>query len=451
MVARFSPALRKRPKVIYKKSKKSIDNTKNMWYNKKYCKEQTILNGDDSMKDFKQQLFELLTIQAPSGKEAKVVNYLKPRLQPLVDKLWTDRYGNLLAEKVVGDGKGATVILSAHMDTVSNIQKGRQVLFDKETATFRSTKGVLGADDRAGIAIILAVLRNIDKTEFSGTIKVAFSREEEIGCVGAEHIDPAWYQGANLAIVVDRRGHRDIVTGCGTPWNFCSQAVGEFFENVSALLDMDWKVVGGGISDAVVFSENGVHSVNLSAGYVNEHTEKEIVNIRHSKDTINLILQALSVINTQYHKFGEVPKSYSRYGYGYDYRYSASHFDQWDIYDMQDEYAYSGEVTFYDAEDTFGAVTGSTVAGFVSLYQNDGKEASKGQEVFMNERAFRRLIDQYCLVTGYEAGRQLRADAEKKRMDDNLQALIDEEPIEYNGNHYVYNRNGELVPIGEAY
>lgn len=401
------------------------------------------------MKKFKKELFELLTIQAPSGKEEKVVNYLRPKLEKLCDKVFTDDYGNLLAEKVVGDGKGATVILSAHMDTVSNIKKGRKVLWDEKTQTFRSSKGVLGADDRAGIAIILAVLRNIDKVSFNGTIKVCFSREEEIGCVGADQIDPNFYKDAVLAIVVDRRGRRDIVTGCGQMYGFCSKAVGQFFEDCSALLDMDWKAVPGGVSDALTFSGNGVHAVNLSAGYNNEHTEKETVHVPSCRDTINLILQAFSCINSQFHKFGEVPEA-SAWG-RYSYSYSESRFDKWDVYDMQDEYAYSGEVTFYDAEDTFGAVTGSTVAGFVSLYQNDGKEASKGQEVFMDERAFRRLIDQYCLVTGYEAGRQLRADAEKKRMDDNLQALIDEEPIEHNGTYYVSNRNGELVPIGEAY
>lgn len=438
-------------KKVPRKRKNRIDNTQTLVYNRR-CKEQINRIGDGSMKQFKQQLFELLTIQAPSGKEAKVVKWLKPRLEQLTDRVFQDNYGNLLAEKVVGDGNGATIILSAHMDTVSNIQKGRQVIFDEATQTFRSTKGVLGADDRAGIAIILAVLRNIEKTSFNGKIKVCFSREEEMGCVGAEYIPLDFYKDANLAIVVDRRGSRDIVTGCGEMYGFCSPEVGQFFEDCSALLDMDWKAVPGGLSDAYVFSANGINSVNLSAGYNNEHTEKEYVNIVHCRDTINLILQAFSVINTQYHKFGAVPESRGKWG-SYRYSYSARGYDEYDYYHLQDEYYYNGEVTFYDDFDSFGNVTGSTISGFVSLYQasaTDPNDKSKAQEVFMDERKFRKLIDQYCLVTRYKVGSTLKEEAEERSLANGWKEAIDgEETYKYGGKTYITNRNGELIAIGD--
>ncbi|MEL0642581.1 hypothetical protein V6260_18530, partial [Pseudoalteromonas aliena] len=86
-------------------------------------------------------------------------------------------------------------------------------------------------------------------------------------------IDPDWYKDVDLAIVVDRRSNRDIVAGCGMA--FCSDAVGYFMEDVSKMADMDWKCVEGGISDAMVFAENGINSINLSAGYMNEHTANE--------------------------------------------------------------------------------------------------------------------------------------------------------------------------------
>jgi putative aminopeptidase FrvX len=429
-------------KKVPKRRKKDIDNTKMAAYNKR-CKERIKRMGDETMKQFKQELFELLTIQAPSGHEHKVVKWLMPRLEKLTDRVFQDSYGNLLAEKVVGDGNGATVILSAHMDTVSNIQKGRKVLFDEKTQTFRSSKGVLGADDRAGIAIILAVLRNIEKTSFNGKIKVCFSREEEVGCVGASKIPVDFYKDANLAIVVDRRGRRDIVTGCGEMYGFCSEAVGKFFEDCSALLDMDWKAVPGGVSDALVFSGNGVHSVNLSAGYENEHTSKETVHLPSCRDTINLILQAFSVINTQYHKFGSVPVG-SRWS-SYDYLSAETY------YELQNEYYYTGEVTFYDAHDTFGSVTGTVVSGFVSLYQaspTNPNDKSQAQEVFMDEKKFRRLIDQYCLVTGYEVGTQLKRDAAASAYSSFVDEDISGEEVYYhNGTAYTTNSNGELVPM----
>lgn len=256
------------------------------------------------MNMMKKQLIELLSIKAHSGEEKAVRDYLQPILEKLVDKVIVDDYGNLLGEKICGSGEGAVVLLSAHMDTVKGVLADRTLI--EKNGVISADKGALGADDRAGIAIILTVLRNLNKVKsFDGVIKVAFSRQEEIGCIGAEHIDPSWYQDTDLAIVVDRRGSRDIVVGCGMA--FCSNPVGYFMEEVSKMADMDWKCVEGGVSDAMVFSQNGVNSINLSAGYYNEHTDREYVVLNEMKDTIRLILQAIAVINEFRYTFEEVP------------------------------------------------------------------------------------------------------------------------------------------------
>jgi putative aminopeptidase FrvX len=261
------------------------------------------------MKNMKKQLIDLLNIHATSGNEKPVRDYLIIEMSKLVNKMQVDNYGNLLAEKTCGTGKGATVLLSAHMDTVRGVQANKKLVEKngKISAVLpNGASGVLGADDRAGIAIILTVLRNISSTNFNGTIKVAFSREEEIGCVGADKIDPKWYEDTDLAIVVDRRGNRDIVVGCGGA--FCCDEVGNFMEEVAKMADMpDWKAKEGGVSDAMTFSSNGVNSINLSAGYYNEHTDKEYVVLSQMKDTTRLILQAIAVINDIAHTFCEVP------------------------------------------------------------------------------------------------------------------------------------------------
>jgi len=155
----------------------------------------------------------------------------------------------------------------------------------------------------------------------------------------------------------------------------------------------------------------------------------------------------LSLVNTQYHKFGEVPKSYNRYYYGYGY---SGYYDDY-YYDLQEEYYSKGEVMFYDGYDTFGNVVGSTVAGFVSIYQAGNDVNTAGQEVFLDESNFRRLIDQYCLVTGYKVGSQLKKEKEQQQMDDVLNAIINEEPIKYNGKYYTTNANGELVPMADCF
>ncbi|AYP68168.1 peptidase T [Bacillus phage vB_BcoS-136] len=300
------------------------------------------------MKKMRKQLIELLGIHATSGNEKPVRDYLLPILKELTDKVVVDDYGNLLAEKKVGTGMGSTVLLSAHMDTVRGVLKDR-VLIEKD-GIITSSKGVLGADDRSGIAIILQVLRSLENIKgFNGTIKVAFSREEEIGCKGAEEIDVDWYKGTDLAIVCDRRGSRDIVVGCGMA--FCSDSVGFFMEEVSRMADMNWIATEGGISDAMTFATNGINSVNLSVGYREEHTDKEFVVLSDMRNTVRLILQTLAVINDFAHSFEDVPvdnhwvKSWYYGGKSYGYNYDDT-LGLEDIYlEEQDE---NGEVYVYE-------------------------------------------------------------------------------------------------------
>ena len=290
------------------------------------------------MKKMKKQLIELLNIHGVSGSEKPVRDYLFPILANLTDSVCVDNYGNLLAEKKIGNGngEGATVLLSAHMDTVKGVLADRKLV---ETDGFiLSDKGVLGADDRAGIAVVLQVLRSITTLSFNGNIKVAFTTEEEIGCKGSDKIDKDWYKDVDLAIVADRRGNRDIVVGCGMA--FCSNNVGYFMEDVSKLCDMDWKCVEGGISDAMTFSENGVNSINLSVGFEHEHTTLEYVSVNDMKDTVRLILQTFAVINDFYKEFGVVP-SENKWAKSW-YKSSSS----------KSDYNYNG-VSSYNYDDSF--------------------------------------------------------------------------------------------------
>ncbi|OEH86084.1 hypothetical protein BHU72_14240 [Desulfuribacillus stibiiarsenatis] len=244
---------------------------------------------------FEQQLLELLSINGASGQEQEVTKYLTQALKNLVDSHWNDEAGNLLAEKKVGNQQGMTILLSAHMDTAGTFSSNREIIREGDILT--SSEGILGADDRAGIAVILDVLRRVESTRFNGTIKVSFTVQEEVGCIGSSMINPHWLEGVNAAIVVDRRGSRDIVIN-NRSTTFCHRAVGDFYEYVSTSIGMeDWKATTGGLSDTAVYARLGINSVNLSVGYQNEHTNREILNIIHAQQTSDFVLQALHLIN----------------------------------------------------------------------------------------------------------------------------------------------------------
>jgi YD repeat-containing protein len=138
-------------------------------------------------------LLELLNIQGESGNEGKVARYVRQQLDILMFVVHQDDYGNILAEKRFAEGP--VILLSAHMDTVLPFSPHRQVIW--EGVTLRSSAGILGADDRAGIAIILEAIRLLDNRQPQGRIT-------EMSCDGhgkrAPHVwfactwNAAWFE-----------------------------------------------------------------------------------------------------------------------------------------------------------------------------------------------------------------------------------------------------------------
>ncbi|MBS8263863.1 M20/M25/M40 family metallo-hydrolase [Mesobacillus boroniphilus] len=235
--------------------------------------------------NFKTQLIEWLNIPGASTDERAIRLILRNKLNRLVDHTFIDKKGNLLG--FMECGTGPTILLSAHMDTVEEIVPDRKII--EEGTILRSSEGILGADDRAGIVSILSILNRVRKTNFNGTIKVAFTVEEEIGCRGSSGIDMDFIEDVDAAIVIDRRGNRDIVTSnAGFP--FCPDEFGRLFEQAGKLSGIeDWQVTPGGISDAKVFANYDIPSVNLSAGYQNEHTDFETVDYLATFETVLLV------------------------------------------------------------------------------------------------------------------------------------------------------------------
>lgn len=87
------------------------------------------------------------------------------------------------------------IILSSEVYPSLNMYKGQHLIVTDGTT-------LLGADDKAGIAEILTALENIVSSGAAhGTIKVAFTPDEEIGR-GADHFDVAKF-GADHAYTVD--------------------------------------------------------------------------------------------------------------------------------------------------------------------------------------------------------------------------------------------------------
>jgi len=242
----------------------------------------------------KQQLFyrvleELLLIPGTSGAEGRVRKVVMDKLVPYVDHMTVDEYGNILAEKRFRSGNGPTILLNAHMDIYEELAEHRVIL--KDNGIWSSSEGILGADDRAGVAVILEVAKALQhETDFSGKVKYIFTVEEEIGLVGARNVAQYFLWDVDAAMVLDRRGTGDIVTSCGGFLPFCDAAYGNWIEQQASEAGLNgWKCTAGGSSDTRVWAEQGIQSVNLSVGYYNEHTEDESLDVHACYNTAKLV------------------------------------------------------------------------------------------------------------------------------------------------------------------
>jgi tripeptide aminopeptidase len=169
---------------------------------------------------------EAVRIDSPSGEEAAFGRWCAERLSALgcevrfddTAKVTGSDCGNLVAE-LSGNVGGATVVLSAHLDTV---EPGRGIEPVVENGVVRSAGDtILGSDDKAGVAVILetlAVVRESGRPH--ARVRVLLTTGEEAGLRGAAAMDAADCTG-DLCLVLDAAGEvGGIVMGAPTHYTF---------------------------------------------------------------------------------------------------------------------------------------------------------------------------------------------------------------------------------------
>ncbi len=162
------------------------------------------------------------------------------------------------------------VLLVAHADTVYEGKKRRlaveqapdrkkmEVYYDRQRGCLWSPHG-LGADDRAGVAAILEVLREGYRPS------VLLTDGEESGGWGAEAAASALRPRVKLVIELDRRGKGQAV------YYDCANA--DLEEYITAL---GFQTERGIFTDiSILCPKWGIAGVNLSIGYYNEHSTSE--------------------------------------------------------------------------------------------------------------------------------------------------------------------------------
>jgi tripeptide aminopeptidase len=136
----------------------------------------------------------LAGIASPTGAEREVADVVKRCLGDLGLGVHEDASasvtgcgcGNLVA-RIPGRGEAPPIGLCAHLDTVPVEHAPQVVVADGVVRTDGTT--VLGADDKAAVAVLLRLARALVAEPPAGDVELVFTSGEEAGLLGAKALD----------------------------------------------------------------------------------------------------------------------------------------------------------------------------------------------------------------------------------------------------------------------
>lgn len=210
------------------------------------------------------EFVHLVSFDAESYEERKIAEYLLGQLKNLGLSAEADKVGNIFAFYPAYDPAkqySRGILLSAHMDTV-HPGVGKKAVIHKNGRITSDGTTVLGADDAAGLAEILEVLRTLQEKKLPHPdIEVLFTVAEEVYAKGSKEFDYSKIR-AKTAYVLDLSG-----------------PVGHAAVAAPSIISLQVEVRGK-TAHAGFCPQEGIHAIEIAAkaiscisnGWINEET-----------------------------------------------------------------------------------------------------------------------------------------------------------------------------------
>lgn len=130
----------------------------------------------------------LVQIPSPSLKEEKVIKWITDFCKSYNINCHTDDYGNVYIKIPATDSTKEPIMISSHMDVVGD-DSPIELIFDGQF--IKANGRTLGADDKVGVACALMLAKKLATKDLEikhGGLEIVFTRDEETGMSGAEHL-----------------------------------------------------------------------------------------------------------------------------------------------------------------------------------------------------------------------------------------------------------------------
>ena len=222
-------------------------------------------------KDVRSTFLSLVTKTYPMGHETEVLEFL-PDLE-------IDKFGNYY-KVIAGDD---TTMFTSHLDTADRTQLPTKLLSkieDGDEYIYTDGTSILGADDKAGVAVMLYMMEN----KIPG-IYYFFIGEERGGIgsrdLASEYSSFDFLKNIKKCVSFDRRKTGSVITsqyGRVCCSNEFATALCKEYNKSGLNLSTD---PTGVFTDSASFIDDISECTNVSVGYNNEHTFREIQNMTY--------------------------------------------------------------------------------------------------------------------------------------------------------------------------
>ena len=294
----------------------------------------------------KSTFLKLTSKTYPYGTEDGLVeDMIRQGIFPNLEK---DDWGNYFLK--IGTTR---TIFTAHLDTACKDQVDVKHYISKQQIVTTDGKTILGADDKAGVTILLWLIKN----NIPGLYY--FFIGEEVGCVGSSAASVyGQFKGLyDRVISFDRRGTNSVITFQSSSRSCSDAFANELANQLNKFSHLYYKADSTGVyTDSAEFVDIVPECTNISVGYQSEHTFRESQDLYH----LNKLAQACLGV-----KWEELPTN----------RVAGTRESKWDNWTYPKSSTTTKKDTSYSRYDDYGYGWGSR-----DKYLDEGGYTSRGRK-----------------------------------------------------------------------
>jgi hypothetical protein len=167
----------------------------------------------------------------------------------------------------------------------------------------------IGADDKVGVYFAVHMFDLFDN------IKLFFPKDEEVGLVGTYKANKDFFADCSMLVQLDRNSYKNDLITYTNGITVCSD---EFVDAASSTMTKYGYAKNNGsctdIGGLKKYDTVNCVAMNVSCGYINEHSDEEVISMPHFENAINFGYELLKMgVDKVWEHKSEVP-DYSTYG-----------------------------------------------------------------------------------------------------------------------------------------